>query len=152
MGIPDSASLPRLRRLLLVLLVLGLLGTGTELLLLAHYEDTWQVVPLVLIGLGLIAAGWPVLRPGVTATRAFRAVMGLVAASGIVGTVLHYRGNAEFELEMTPNLKGFALFAESMTGATPALAPGAMMLLGLLGLASTYGLASRDQSTSSSTE
>lgn len=152
MGIPDSASLPRLRRLLLVLLVLGFLGTGTELLLLGHYEDAWQVVPLVLIGLGLIAAGWRALRPGVAATRAFRGVMVLVAASGLVGTVLHYQGNAEFELEMTPNLKGLALFAESMTGATPALAPGAMVLLGLLGLASTYGLASRAQSTSLKTE
>ena len=36
--------------MLLVILVLGLLGTATELILLQHYEDWKQVVPLALIG------------------------------------------------------------------------------------------------------
>ena len=48
---------------------------------------------------------------------------------------LHYRGNAEFELEMMPALGGLDLFWKSMQGATPALAPGAMVQIGLVGLA-----------------
>lgn len=125
----------RLRRAILGLLLLALAGTGTELLLLEHYEDAWQVVPLVLIGLGLAVTAWRLFGPG-TGLRAFRTVMLLMVASGALGLFLHYRGNVEFELEREPMLGGLALFREAMTGATPALAPGAMMLFGLLGLAS----------------
>lgn len=126
----------RLRRAVTGLLAMALVGTGAELLLLEHYEDAWQLVPLALIALGLIVTGWRVLRPGAASLRAFRGVMVLMIASGALGLFLHYRGNTEFELERDPALAGFALFREAMTGATPALAPGAMILFGLLGLAS----------------
>ncbi len=125
----------RLRRAILGLLLLALLGTGTELLLLEHYEDAWQLVPLVLIGLGLAVTGWRLFGPG-TGLRWFRIVMLLMVGSGALGLFLHYRGNVEFELEREPTLAGLALFREAIMGATPALAPGAMMLFGLLGLAS----------------
>ena len=125
----------KLRRAILGLLLLALAGTGTELMLLEHYEDAWQLVPLVLIGLGLVVTGWRLFRPG-AGLRAFRAVMLLMVASGALGLFLHYRGNVEFELEREPTLAGLALFREAIMGATPALAPGAIMLFGLLGLAS----------------
>ncbi len=125
----------KLRRAILGLLLLALAGTGTELLLLEHYEDAWQLVPLVLIGLGLAVTGLRLFRPG-SGLRAFRGVMLLMVASGALGLFLHYRGNVEFELEREPTLAGLALFREAIMGATPALAPGAMMLFGLLGLAS----------------
>jgi hypothetical protein len=51
---------------------------------------------------------------------------------------LHYHGNEEFELEMYPSLSGMQLVSETLTGATPVLAPGSMALLGVVGLASTY--------------
>lgn len=127
----------KLRRAIVGLLLLALAGTGTELLLLEHYEDAWQLVPLVLIGLGLAVTGWRLFRPG-AGLGVFRAVMLLMLASGALGLFLHYRGNVEFELEREPTLAGLALFREAMTGATPALAPGAMMLFGLLGLASAW--------------
>ena len=63
-----------------------------------------------------------------------RAVMGSFVVAGLVGVVLHYRGNAVFEQEMEPALSGWPLFEAAMMGATPALAPGAMAQLGLLGL------------------
>jgi hypothetical protein len=52
--------------------------------------------------------------------------------------VWHYQGNMEFELETYPSISGLALFKEAMMGATPALAPGTMIELGLIGLAYTY--------------
>ena len=58
--------------------------------------------------------------------------------SGVVGLWLHYQGNTEFELEMYPSLEGLALFWEAIRGATPTLAPGTMLELGLLGLAYMY--------------
>ena len=61
-----------------------------------------------------------------------------MVAGGIVGLILHYRGNVEFELEMHPAASGLALFWESVRSATPALAPAAMIQLGLLGLVYAY--------------
>ena len=46
----SDAVLSSLRRFLLALLVLGLCGVGAELVALSHYEDSWQLAPLVLIG------------------------------------------------------------------------------------------------------
>jgi hypothetical protein len=58
--------------------------------------------------------------------------------AGCVGLVLHYKGNVEFELEMYPSMAGGELVWKALTGATPALAPGTMVQLGLVGLAFTY--------------
>lgn len=133
-----TAAAGRIRAFGLSLFVLGVVGTGTELMLLEHTEDTWQVVPLVLMAISLAAIVWFVVVPGRAALLAFRAVMALFVASGFAGIFLHYKSNAEFELEMYPSMKGFELFRESMMGAMPALAPGTMIGLGLLGLIYTY--------------
>jgi hypothetical protein len=127
-----------LRTALLGILVLGLIGTGVELLLLEHTEDFWQLAPLILIGLTLAVLAWHAVRRGAASIRALQALMVLCVASGFVGTVQHYQGNVEFELEMYPSLGGMALFQQAMSGATPALAPGTMLLIGLVGLAYTY--------------
>jgi hypothetical protein len=58
--------------------------------------------------------------------------------SGLAGHWLHYRGNVEFEREMYPDRAGVELFTESMTGATPVLAPGTMTVIGLLGLVAVW--------------
>ena len=126
------------RRLLLLVLAMGIVGTGLELLLLEHFEDAWQWAPLVLMGLALPILAWYAAAPGRVTVLTIRATMTLFLLSGIVGMILHYRGNVEFELEMSPEQGGWVLFRESMMGATPALAPGAMVLLGLLGLVATY--------------
>ena len=53
-----------LRRLIVVILMLGMAGTGAELLLLEHTEDLWQWTPLVLFAVALPVAGWLLLAPG----------------------------------------------------------------------------------------
>jgi hypothetical protein len=135
---PEAATLARLRRGLLALLALGVLGTIAELCLLEHWED-WQRTPLVLLGAGVLALLLHALRPGKTSVRALQALSALFVAGGLVGIWLHYDGNVEFELEMYPTRKGLVLFWEAIRGATPALAPGALSLLGLVGLAATWG-------------
>ena len=134
----SGATISAIRRFLLILFVIGALGTGAELLLLGHTEDLWQWAPLVLLAASLVTLGWRVVARGARSLRLFRGTMILFVLSGGVGLWLHYHGNAEFELEMYPSLKGAELFWESVTGATPTLAPGAMLELGLLGLAYTY--------------
>jgi hypothetical protein len=132
------SALSPIHKLLAAILLLGLLGVGAELLLLGHVEDRRQWVPIVLIAVSLLVLGWEVAAKSRTSLIALRATMAVVTASGGLGLWYHYQGNVEFELEMYPGLSGFALFKEAVQGATPALAPGAMIQLGLLGLLYTY--------------
>ncbi|MCY3681076.1 MAG: hypothetical protein OXH16_06750 [Gemmatimonadetes bacterium] len=129
------ADADMLRRFVLAILIMGIVGTGAELVLLEHMEDFWQWVPLVLFVAALPCAGWLLVAPGVVSVRIFQIVMVLFVVSGFVGQWLHYKGNVEFELEMYPSRGGLELVWEALGGATPSLAPGTMTLLGLLGLA-----------------
>lgn len=131
----ESATLTLIRRLLFITLLVSLLGTIAELLLLEHFDDAWQWTPIALISAALLALAWYALDRGPRSLNVFRILMILFVASGGLGVFLHYRGNVEFELEMYPDMKGWKLFAETMMGATPALAPGAMVQIGLVGLA-----------------
>ena len=116
----------------------GSIGTALELVLLEHLEDVWQSVPLALVGLGCLALAVLAIRPAIASLRAFQLTMWLFITSGVAGVLLHYQGNVAFELELSPEAAGWALFWESLKGATPSLAPGTMTLLGALGLAYTY--------------
>lgn len=126
------------RRLLLALVLLGMIGLAAELVLLEHVESVWQWVPLAVLALGFAAGAALFLRPAAAAVHAFRAAMALFVAAGVLGLYLHFRGNVEFEREMDSGLRGLALVWEALRGATPALAPGSLAHLGLLGLACTY--------------
>ena len=131
-------ELAALRRVLAATFVFGALGTGAELVLLEHTEDAWQQSPLVLIGIGCAMLAMLAIRGSRAGVRIFQLTMIAFIASGLIGIGLHYQGNVEFELELQPDASGFGLFWEAMKGATPALAPGTMMLLGVLGLTYTY--------------
>ena len=124
-----------LSRLLLAIFFAGLLGTVTELFFLEHYEDAWQYTPLVLVGLGLVVGAWYAGRPTPASLRAFQTVLLLFIATGLLGLYLHYRANVEFEIERDSTLTGPRLFWESLGGALPALAPGTMIFLAVIGYA-----------------
>ena len=129
-------AISRLRRALLLVLFVGLLGTGTDLILLEHFEDQLQFIPLILLGLGLLVLAWQAIHPGRLSVRALQVLMGLFLIAGLLGLVLHYRGSMEFQLEVNPDLAGLELFLKAIRAkAPPALGPGAMIYLGLLGLA-----------------
>jgi hypothetical protein len=134
---PDEV-LASIRRSLLLILWLGTAGLGAELLLIGHLEGPWQLAPVVLLALGLVTLGWLAVAPGVPAIRALQLLMALFVVSGAIGVGLHYQGNEEFEREMYPTLEGLDLVRQTLTGATPVLAPGSMALVGLVGLAMTY--------------
>jgi hypothetical protein len=134
-GDPSSA----IRRFLLAVIVLGLMGTGTELILLAHYEDSAQLVPLFFIALTLVVIAGHVTVGGTGTVLLLRVMMGFLVAASALGVVLHYQGSMEFQLEMDPTLSGWALFTKVLHAkAPPTLAPGVMAQLGLLGLIYTY--------------
>ena len=143
----QDSTVTVLRRLLLGLLLFGLAGTATELLLISHDEDLWQMIPIVaialavLVSLGLAATSRS--TPPAALLRLFQAMMVLLILTGGAGIVLHYRANMEFKLEMDPTLGGLALFWSVVRAKTPpALAPATLALLGLLGL--THAFRRRD--------
>lgn len=134
-----SDPYPVLRRLLLALLAFGLTGTGTELLLLGHYEGPWQLVPLGLVALALVSIAAHALGGGAGSLQAMRVVMALLIVAAAAGVALHYRGNLEFQLDMDPTASRWELFKKVVRAkAPPALAPGALAQMGLLGLIYTY--------------
>lgn len=126
-----------MKRLLLAAFLLSLLGTGAELLLLEHTADWQQLIPIVLIGVGLIALAWFGTTKSAMSKQFLRGAMLFFIVSGVLGFALHFNGNMEFELEMYPSMKGTELIWETLKGATPVLAPGTMIATGLLGWAYT---------------
>jgi len=132
-------TLEGLRRFLLVILILGLTGTGVELLLLEHHEGALQLVPLAILAAGLGVVVWHAATGSAVSAQAVRAVMILSVAAGVAGIYFHYQANVEFQLETDPRLAGQALFWRVVHAkAPPALAPGAMVQVGLIGLAYTH--------------
>ena len=141
MTVAPSTTLETIRRLLLGLLVLGIVGTTTELWFMGHYEDWWQMIPFAGMGVSLLTLFWFAFSRSIGATRLFRTCMFLLMVVGATGTILHYRANMEFQLEMDSTLSGMALLFKVLHAkAPPALAPGNMALLGLMGLISTLGI------------
>ena len=127
------------RRILLTILFLGIAGISLELWLMAHTEDVYQLIPLFLAIAGVIVMTVVVSKPTAGSVRLFQAVMALFLLSGIVGMWLHFQVNIEFQVEMDPALSGMALYQKAILAKSPpALAPGAMIQLGLIGLAYTF--------------
>ena len=116
------------------MLILGLSGLEIELLLLKHTDGAWQIIPLVLLGVGLLIALWYYRSRSAGAVIVLSGAMILFLASGVAGAVLHYKGNVVYEQESNPGLGGRELYRAAVQGSTPTLAPGAMIQLGLLGL------------------
>ena len=127
-----------MRRLLIAVFVFGVVGTAAELILLEHTDDIWQWTPIVLLGVSVPLAGSLWFISVKWLIRSFQGIMVLFVANGALGLYQHYQGNVEFELEMYPSMSGLELMWEALRGATPSLAPGTMVLLGMLGLIYTF--------------
>ncbi len=124
-------------------MLVGTAGTAGELMLLEHTETAWQWSPVVALVVGFFACIVVLFAESKAAAGVFRLLMATFLLLGTVGLYQHYRGNVEFELEMYPTRHGLELFWESLKGATPTMAPGAMILLGLVGLVTLAPLAKR---------
>jgi hypothetical protein len=134
----ESETLASIRKLLLGALALGVLGTSGELILLRHIEMPTQWIPVVLLGVSIPLVIRHAMSPGPGSVRALQVLMVLFMAAGVLGVGLHFDGNVEFERELNPGEQGFEFLRKTIAGATPVLAPGSMLLLGLVGLAHAY--------------
>ena len=75
-----------MRRILLAILVLGVIGTTAELLLLSHDEGVLQLIPLVLMAVGLFVIGWHLRSASSSSLRALRLSMLSFVLAGVVGS------------------------------------------------------------------
>ena len=147
-----------LRNTLLVLLILGNVGTLVELMLLKHTDGAWQLFPLVLSGATLLVLAWFGLTRSSLSLRALQVVMLFALASGGIGVIQHLRGNITYAQESNPSLSGRELYFEAIRGSTPTLAPGMMVQLALIGFAFVFrhprlrGVEREDELHSSRTE
>jgi hypothetical protein len=134
----ESETLAVIRGLLLGALAIGVVGTSGELILLRHIDKLAQWIPLVFLTATIPVLIWHAAVPGALTVRLLQVLMFAFIALGIVGVGLHYDGNVEFERELHPDERGWTFIRKTVAGATPVLAPGSMVLLGLVGLAHTY--------------
>src|SRR5688500_522697 len=134
-----AVTLAGLRRILLAILIVGMAGAAAELLLLEHDEDFTQLIPLILIGAAFLALAWHARRHTRGSILLIQIVMVLFIASGALGVFFHYEANVEFQREIEPAIAGSTLLWAVLHAKTPpALAPGMMVQLGLIGLAYAY--------------
>lgn len=132
----DSISI--LRRGLLALLALGSAGLLSELILLEHFDEPIQWAPVVLLTLTLASIVWHWIHGGKTSLRFFQVVMFLLIVAGLLGIILHFKGNLEYEKELNPDSGGLSFLIDVLRGDYPALAPGTLAQFGLLGLLYAY--------------
>jgi hypothetical protein len=86
--------------------------------------------------LGVLALG---LAGTVGSLRALEIIMMLFVVAGFAGIAAHFRGSAEFQLDLNPSMTAWELVEKVMRAkAPPLLAPGMMLQMGLLGLAYVY--------------
>ena len=106
-----------------------------ELYLLDHYEDWYQLIPLLGIAITLVMTVVLNFRASKMIHQLFKLVLVLISLSGIYGVFLHLQANFEFEQEIHPTESTWSLFTESISGAFPALAPLSLIVLALIGYA-----------------
>jgi hypothetical protein len=140
----ESETLASIRKLLLAALAVGVIGTTGELILLRHIDKPAQWIPLVFLVAAVPVLIWHASSPGVASVRTLQALMLAFIGLGMVGVGLHYDGNVEFQRELNPSERGWTFVRKTVAGATPVLAPGSMVLLGLVGLAHAYRHPSAD--------
>jgi hypothetical protein len=134
----ESPTLAAIRRLLFGALAIGVIGTTGELILLRHIDKPAQWIPLVFLGIAMPVLVWHAATPSSASVRVLQVLMFSFLGLGIIGVGLHYNGNVEFERELHPDEQGWVFIRKTVAGATPVLAPGSMVLLGLVGLAHAY--------------
>lgn len=124
-----SETIRSTTRLIKIIMAFSVVGIVLDLLLIGHYEDWRQLLPVVCLPVALLLAYLPGSK-----LKVLYYISLIVMLVGIVGVVLHLANNYEFEQEMRPNLAGAELMMRAFTGALPVMAPGALIPIGLIGL------------------
>jgi hypothetical protein len=119
---------------LLLILVLGLLGTLGELVLLRHWGGVREIIPFVLVVVAVPVLIWNLATESPSSRTIFQVTMVAFLMAGVAGSWFHFTANIGHEQESNPGLALGAAVRLAIGGSTPTLAPGALIELGLVGL------------------
>lgn len=135
----QSNALVIVRRVILGVLLLGMIGLIAELSLLSHYEDVLQWIPISVLAGGLAAVFLQLAHPRSWTLLLVELVMVIFIGCGFLGMYLHYSGSREFQLEMDPSMRGTQLVWRVLRAKSPpTLSPGTLVQMGILGLGYAY--------------
>lgn len=128
----------RLRRFLLAVTAAIFIGSIFELILLGHTEETLQWIPFIvsIFGLSAIAVVW--LSPNRKSLLFLRVIMVIAILVSFVGMYFHFESNWAFTREINPSYTASESIWPALTGAHPLLAPGILLLAGVLGLGAAW--------------
>jgi hypothetical protein len=110
-----------------------LLGSGLELYLINHYHDIEQAIPLIALTIVLLLFVGSVLTSHKYLFKLFHYFLYVCIAVGVYGTYLHLVNNLEFEQELRPTAALSYQLWQSLSGATPVLAPLSFIVLSIIG-------------------
>ncbi|NQV72850.1 hypothetical protein HQ496_06990 [bacterium] len=126
------------RHFLLVLAISTFCLIPAELALTGHTEGFFQLIPFVVSGLSLLMIGVWWFRKSSWSLWLTRVVMLVSCAASFLGVIKHFQHNLEFELEIRPGAVWTNVFMETISGASPLLAPGILFLAGVMVLAALH--------------
>jgi hypothetical protein len=129
-----------LRRALLALAGLTGLGLLGELLLIGHTEEALQLAPIVLGGLTALGALWTARLPETASPKPLRALSLALVITSAIGVWEHLESNLEFERELRPDQSTIEALVGALSGASPLLAPGALVVAALALAAAVWRL------------
>lgn len=135
----NELILARLRRFLLAIAGLLLLGTLIELALIQHWDEPLQLTPFILSAIGLAGVAWAWVKSERGPLLALRALMVPLTLGSLVGVFVHVSSNIEIYTETHANAGTLAVIAAGLGGHNPLIAPGMLALAGILAAAATYG-------------
>ena len=121
------------KKMIVLALLFMMIGTLLELYLLDHYEDAFQLIPVLCIAFSFINLIILFFKRSKIIIKLFKLVLVLTSFSGVYGVFLHLQSNFEFEQDMKPTATNWELFSESLSGALPTLAPMSMLVLAFIG-------------------
>jgi hypothetical protein len=134
----SDKTLAQLRQFLLIISAGIFVMTVAELVFLEHWNFTIQFLPFILSALGLITAGVAYFRPSRRVILFAQWSMILIAVCSLIGFYEHMGGNLTFWLEVQPDATTWELIEATFKGENPVLAPGILMLGGVIGATATY--------------
>lgn len=130
--------LARVRQFLLLIAAAVFVMTVAELLFLAHWSQTIQLLPFALSGWGLISLSLAYFNPGPGTIRFLRWSMIVIGLCSLIGVYEHMANNLGFQMEIQPNATTWELLMATLEGANPVLAPGILALGAAIGWTAAY--------------
>src|SRR5262249_2670988 len=115
----DAEPLKTLRQILLVTVVASMIGVEAELFLLGHVKPLLQLIPVLLIGLGLGSLVQFTFSRNPRSMKVFQLTMALCLASGVLGVFLHLAFSTAESKKKDATLQGMKLLRTALTGAAP---------------------------------